>query len=176
MKKFLFILPLLATMLTSCFEDVATIDYTAWRTQNDNYLTEASAKTENGKKVFTKIVPEWATKNYVLMQWHNDTTLTAKNIVPTSTSTVNIKYELRNINGDLIDSSYSQTDSIYQSQPQNNILGMETAMVNMHVGDSVTLVVPAQAGYGINGSGSVLPFSTLVFHLKMVGVPKYDKK
>ena len=73
---------------------------------------------------------------------------------------------------------YSMTqygDSIYQSMPNENIIGMWVAMTSLHVGDSVTLVIPAGSAYGSASRSPIEPFSTLIYHMKMKGVPKYEK-
>lgn len=180
MKKILYILPLLAALLTSCLDDNedSTFDYAAWRKLNDEYVTNAENLTENGEKVYTKVTASWAPDDFVLIKWHNDRSLTEKNLVPLSNSTINIKYEMEDVEGKDLGNSYEMTtygDSIYQSQPNNNILGMWMAMTNLHEGDSVTLVIPSQSAYGVLGRDPILPFSTLIYHMKLTKVVKYDK-
>lgn len=174
MKKILFIFPVLAMALTSCLDDPETVDYKGWWEENNKYVETIAAATQNGKKEYKEVVAPWAPKNPVYIKWHNDTTATSKNLQPLPNSTVTIKYKLENIKGEALDSSFLSTDSAYTSKPLNNILGMQVAMTNMHVGDSVTLVIPSVSGYGAVSSGSVLPFSTLIFHMKMKRVDKYD--
>lgn len=181
MKKFIYILPFLAVLFTSCLEDDenSTFDYAAWRKLNDEYVTKMENLTENGNKVYTKVTGDtWAPDDFVLIKWHNDRSQTAKNLVPLSTSTVNIKYEMEDVEGNDLGNSYALTangDSIYQSQPNNNILGMWIAMINLHVGDSVTLVIPSQSAYGTLQRDPIKPFSTLIYHMKLTKVVKYDK-
>ena len=178
MKKIIFFLPLMVFLLTGCLDD-NTIDYSDWKKKNDDYVAAMEALTENGEPVYTKIVPSWSPNDFVLIRWHNDRSLTEKNLSPLSNSLVNIKYELEDIEGNSIDNSYSLTthgDSIYQSRPNNNIVGMWAAMTAMHVGDSVTLVIPAVSGYGASTVGSIKPFSALIYRVKMKSIPSYDKK
>lgn len=164
--------------MSSCLnDDEDNKDYKEWREKNTKYVADAEALTENGAKVYTRITPPWAPDLYVLMKWHNDRSLTLKNLSPLDNSVVNIKYELESIDGDKWSDSYSSTvygDSIYQSRPMNNIVGMWAAMTNMHVGDSVTIIMPYNTGYGSTGSGEVLPYSTLIYHVKMTGIPAYE--
>ncbi len=85
---------------------------------------------------------------------------------------------MEDINGKYLGDSYSMTqygDSIYQSMPNENIIGMWVAMTSLHVGDSVTLVIPAGSAYGSASRSPIEPFSTLIYHMKMKGVPKYEK-
>lgn len=169
----------LLLMMQSCLGDDNTNDYTDWINANRAYVDSISKVTENGLPVYKKITPDWAPNNSVYIKWHNDTTLTSKNLSPMSNSTVNITYRFENIYGTLIQDSYSNTahgDSIYQSRPNQNIVGMWVGMLNMHVGDSVTMVIPSESGYGAQSSSAVAPYSTLVYHVKMKGIPSYEKK
>lgn len=175
MKKIFYILPVLAMMLmTSCLDSEPTVDYTAWWKENDAYVEKIAAATVDGKKEYTEVTAPWAPKNPVYIKWHNDTTLTSRNLRPLINSQVTIKYKLENILGEELDSSFAKTDSAYTSNPINNVTGMCIAMTSIHEGDSITLVVPSRSGYGATSTGSVLPFSTLIFHMKMKKVNKYD--
>lgn len=174
MKKYLLLFPLFA-LLTSCLSDDEEIDYTAWRTQNDEYVANAESLTENGERVYTKVTAPWAPNDFVLIKWHNDTLLTMNNLKPLSNSTINIKYEMEDVNGLALGDSYSNPDSIYQSMPNENITGMWIAMTNLHVGDSATLVIPSNSAYGVTQRGSIQPFSTLIYHIKLKKIVKYDK-
>lgn len=178
MKKLLYIIPLMAAFLTACIDSDDTPNYVEWKKQNEDYVRKMEDLTENGQKVYTKFVPDWAPNDFVLIKWHNDRSLTEKNLKPLSNSTVNIKYEMEDINGKALGNSYSNNtygDSIYQSKPNENIIGMWVALTNMHVGDSVTMVIPAESAYGSSSVSSIEPFSTLIYHVKMKGVPKYEK-
>lgn len=178
MKKLIYIIPFLALLASSCIKDEDSVSYTEWKAQNEEYMLKMQDLTENGQKVYTKITPDWAPGNYVLIKWHNDRALTADNLKPLSNSTVNIKYEMEDIEGKSLGNSYSSTtygDSIYQSMPNENIVGMWIALTNMHVGDTVTMVIPAGSAYGANSAGSIKPYSALIYHVKMKGVPKYEK-
>ena len=175
MKKILYFIPLFAFLATSCMSSEDTPTYSDWKKQNEEYVQKMEDLTENGEKVYTKFAPEWAPGDFVLIKWHNDRSLTEKNLKPLSNSTVNIKYEMEDIDGNYLGDSYSVTDSVYQSMPNQNIIGMWIALTNMHVGDSVTMVIPASSGYGASSAGSILPYSALIYHVKMKDVPKYDK-
>ncbi|MDE7190513.1 MAG: FKBP-type peptidyl-prolyl cis-trans isomerase, partial [Muribaculaceae bacterium] len=99
------------------------------------------------------------------------------NLMPLDNSTVDVKYCLRNIEGTVIESSYSTTtygDSIYRTQPNANVIGFWTGLTNMHVGDSVTMVIPYQAGYGSASQRALLPFSTLIFDVKLKSIYRYE--
>lgn len=144
-----------------------TDDYEEWRKVNDDYIASIDTKE------YELVVPDWAPQNSVYIKWHNDRSLTAGNLVPISNSTVDIKYELEDINGTRLDHSYGATtgDSVYRSQPNQNVLGMWIALTTMHVGDSATLIIPYPSGYGAATNGNVdKPYTNLIFHVKLKAI------
>ncbi len=166
-----------SSSLSSCLgDDDDTYDYSEWISSNENYLSEKEAETDaDGNKLYEKIVPSWCPGVYVLATWHNDRSKTEGNLVPMDNSTVDVIYECSYIDGTMIDKSYNNTtygDSIYRCKPSDNIVGFWTMLTNMHVGDSVTCVIPTNAGYGT--TGSVLPYSTLIYHMKLKSIHAYE--
>lgn len=169
--KFLHILGCAAALLLlpSCLESDVQ-NYDEWRAQNDAYLTSVNTS------LFERYVPDWAPEHYIFMRWHNDRTLTERNLVPISTSTVKVKYEMEDINGTKLGNSYKANgDSIYQSRINANIVGFQAALTNMHVGDSVTVILPYNTAYGKTQNGNVKPYSDLIYHLKLVEIVAYEK-
>lgn len=170
-----YILPVLSILLlaplTSCLGDSEADDYEEWRQQNDTYI--AAINTDE----YELVVPEWAPQNSVYIKWHNDRSLTADNLVPLSNSTVHMKYELENIEGTKIEDTYSLAtgDSTYQCQPNQMVTGMTIALTTMHVGDSATVIIPYPSGYGSGTSGSVKPYSNLIFHMKLKDIKAYER-
>lgn len=170
MKKTIILAAVAASaLLSSCLKsEVDELD--DWRRENDAYLTKIDT-TE-----YKKIVPDWAPFHSVYMKWHNDRALTQKNLVPMSTSTVRVKYEMENIKGESLGNSYkSNGDSIYESTPNANIVGFWAALTSMHVGDSVTMIIPYPSGYGSQSMGSIKSYSNLIYHVKLVSMPYYER-
>lgn len=167
------------TSLTSCLgDDGGSTDYTEWIALNEKYLTDTEAKTDSvtGEKLFERIVPSWCPGAYVLAQWHNDRSKTAGNLVPMDNSTIDIIYECTYVDGTVLDKSYNNKtygDSVYRCRPNTTIVGFWTMVTNMHVGDSVTCVIPSNAGYGAS-STSVMPYSTLIYHMKLKAIHAYE--
>lgn len=172
------ILPLCVAMTSCLGDDDPTIDYNAWMQENDKYVqTKADTVGADGKKVFEKIEPVWCPGVYVLAQWHNDRSKTAGNLVPLDNSTVDVIYECTYIDGTMIDNSYKNTangDSIYRCKPNSNIVGFWSMLTNMHVGDSVTCIMPMAAAYGESPSNGILPYSTLVYNMKLKRIHAYE--
>lgn len=174
-KSLLAIGCLLLLMLPSCLDD-NDVDYTEWRQNNEDYYNKALTETtESGNLLYQAISPAWAPGYQVLMDWH--TPRQNNKILPLDNSTVDVIYRLRTIDGTVIDSSYRNTlwgDSIYRTSPSKNIPGFWTALTNMCEGDSVTAVVPYNSGYGITGSASVKPYSTLIFDIKLKKIVAWE--
>ena len=168
---------LISTGLSSCLGE-SDVDYDDWRDKNAEFVTEIRNSTINGKPEYEVIAPVCAPETFILVTWHNDRSLTAPSLLPLDNSTVDCKYICRDIEGRYIDSSFASTtygDSIYRTQPLKNITGFWAALTNMHVGDSVTVVIPYEAGYGINPYGSVKPYSTLIYDIKLKSIKAYER-
>ena len=174
MKKFFYsvIMAVAAiTMLDSCLGKTVEDEYKDWRENNDEWYQQ---QVTSGQ--YTVLTAPWDPSAQTLVRWHNDTMLTRYNLKPLITSTVDVKYRLALYNGTRVDSSYTSTstDSIYRSIIKSNVEGWMIALTRMHVGDSCTVIVPYQQGYGSSKKSSVLiPYSTLVFDMKLVDIYKY---
>ncbi len=167
---------LIAPCVTSCLgNDDDSYDYTAWKNDNEAYFTRMEDTVgSDGKKVFEKITPVWAPGVSILAQWHNDRSLTASNLVPMDNSTVKVVYDCYYVDGNILDASWrTNADSLYTCKPSDNIVGFWTMLTNMHVGDSVTCVIPTNAAYGASGSGT-RPYSTLIYHMKLKAISAYE--
>ena len=165
---------LFAPLLSSCLnDDDNSFDYKDWRNKNEDYFLRMTDTVANGKNVYEKITPDWAPGVYILARWHNDRSLTAANLKPMDNSTVDVVYKGSYYNGAVFDSSYNEVDSVRTFTPTTLVVGFWTMLTNMHVGDSVTCVIPQNAGYGSSGS-SILPYSTLVFDIKLKAIKAYE--
>ncbi len=177
MKRFFYtvVLAILAiTMLDSCLGKSTYDEYKDWRQNNEEWY---GLQSQSGQ--YTKIIAPWDPSAQVLMRWHNDTMLTHDNLKPLISSTVDVKYKLKLYDGTGVDSSYTSSsatlaDSVYRSVLRNNVEGWMIALTRMHVGDSCTVIIPYPQGYGsTKKSDKLLPYSTLVFDMKLVDIYKY---
>lgn len=183
MKKYPIILALSliagGSFISSCVDgDDNLEDYKEWRDANNAWLDECKNKVgADGEKYYTEIIPDYQRGNSVLMHWFNDREETKGNLVPFYTSTVDVKYRLTLYNGEPMDSSFLMTengDSIYRTKLSDVITGWAIALQQMHVGDSVEVIVPYQVAYGTIGSGRINPYSNLNFHIKLVDIPAWE--
>lgn len=162
-------------LTTSCGGNDTWKQYQEWYTSNNEwYLEELNRTNPDGSLYYTQLKPAWNATSGVLIHYHNDRTLTEGNLSPMITSTVATKYMLSLLGGTRVDSSYLLTDSLFITQVNNVITGWQIALSDMRCGDSATVIVPAAAGYGDQGSGVINPYSTLRFDMKLVDIPFYE--
>ena len=179
MKKLpIFLLICLLIGIVACKEtDDYWTQYEQWRETNESWFIEQlGAKDEKGNPIYTKVVPSWDHSIYVLMKYYNDTSLNRDAQSPYQTSTVDVIYKGMLYDGTPFDSSYLRTDSIYRTQVKQNIKGWIIALEQMKVGDSCRVIIPQTLGYGAQYMSSlILPYTTLVFDMKLVDIPGLDK-
>ena len=152
-------------ILPACFHDEDEKDFTDWRNQNLEYIENISRLTENGEPVYTALTPVWDKSITVYMKWHNEGERNPSEVTPLSTSTCVVKYTLTNIEGDTLDSSAS-----YTCVPNAMVTGFMAALTHMRVNDTVTAVIPYNAGYGQYSYGGILPYSTLIFGIRLESI------
>lgn len=156
-------------VLPACFHDNDDKnDYSEWRDANLEYFNEIASLTENGEPVYTALTPDWDKSFSIYLRWHKEyIEENPSDIMPLSNSTCHVKYTLTNINGDILDSSEAFT-----CVPNQMVTGFMAALTNMKVNDTVTAVIPYVAGYGVYGYGSVLPYSTLIFGIRLDSISR----
>ena len=175
MKKFPIITFFVIAIVTliSCKDDNNLDDYQEWRNLNNNWLAEIELSSGS---YYSKVVPSYDKGQYVLMHWFNDRNSTAGNLKPYYTSTVAVKYIGRLYNNEAFDSSYLAPDSLFKTKVNSVIPGWTIALQEMHVGDSVEVIIPYQSAYGTSGTGKILPFSNLKFNIKLVDITNWETK
>ena len=172
MKKFFYTVIMAVTalaMLESCLGKSIYDEYKDWRQTNDKWFEQQVASGQ-----YTMLTASWDPSARTLIRWHNDTMLTQGNLKPLITSTVDVKYQLKLYNDTVVDSSYSSTspaDSVFRTALNSVVEGWMIALTHMHVGDSCTIIIPYQQGYGSSKMSETLkPYSTLVFDIKLVDI------
>lgn len=89
---------------------------------------------------------------------------------PGATSTVEVHYEGRLINGKVFDSSYQRNETI--SFPLNRVIpGWTEGLQLMPTGAKYRLYIPSELGYGARGAGAdIPPNSALVFDVELISI------
>ncbi len=89
---------------------------------------------------------------------------------PGATSTVEVHYEGRLINGSIFDSSYQRKETI--SFPLNRVIpGWTEGLQLMPTGAKYRLYIPSELGYGARGAGAdIPPHSALIFDVELISI------
>jgi FKBP-type peptidyl-prolyl cis-trans isomerase len=89
---------------------------------------------------------------------------------PGPTSTVEVHYEGRLINGKIFDSSYQRKETI--SFPLNRVIaGWTEGLQLMQTGSKYRLYIPSELGYGARGAGGdIPPHSALIFDVELISI------
>jgi FKBP-type peptidyl-prolyl cis-trans isomerase FklB len=100
-----------------------------------------------------------------------------KGQVPTSTDRVKVHYKGTLIDGTEFDSSYSRKDKDGNPQPStfraNQVIkGWTEALTMMPIGSKWELYIPQELAYGSQDTGTIPPFSTLIFEVELLSIEK----
>lgn len=157
----------------SCDSEQSTWEkYKDWRQANTAFFNEKdNSLNANGEKEYMRVTPVWDAGSYILMKKLKSGNGTR---YPLYTSTVDVTYKGYLYNGTVFDSTYNNTDSIATFKCSSTVTGFAIALTNMVVGDSCEIIIPAYLGYGEQESSTISPYSTLIFGLKLRGIPGYE--
>lgn len=179
MKKLFYIVGIIAVAsLMSCKKDDdenTWETYREWREANRTWFAQQETKLDkDGRLFYEKVAPVWSPDEYILMHWFNDRSETAGNLVPLLTSTVSTCYIGHLYNDVPVDSSYKQVDALFNARVSGLVEGWQIALMSMHVGDTVQIVIPYSLGYGSSATGSIPPYSALRFNISLKDIPAYE--
>lgn len=171
----LFIAMALLIAFVSCNKEENNWEkYEDWRNANNDFI-EAKAMELNAEGTayaYEQISPDWDKGSVILMKKLKRGTGT-KN--PLYTSYVDVMYKGSLYDGTVFDSTYSYVDSITTLKISSTVQGFSMALTNMVVGDSCEIIIPAYAGYGEQERTGIPPYSALIFGVKLVDIPAYEK-
>ena len=96
--------------------------------------------------------------------------------VPKATDKVLVNYEGRRIDGTVFDASKKHGDKPAEFKPSQVIKGWTEALTRMPVGSKWELYIPYELAYGDRNTGSIKPYSALIFTVELVGIDNGEKK
>ena len=68
-------------------------------------------------------------------------------------------------------SSYDRGEPFVFDIGQGQVIkGWDEGISYMHEGGEATLIIPSSLGYGSSGAGSIPPYSTLIFEVKLINI------
>lgn len=171
MKKiYYFILVLFASFsMTSCLNDDNYETYEDWRVENENYFSKMIDTLDaNGDKYYTEL-KSLAFPSYKIL-YHELEAGNEDGRVPFYTSTVMTDYA-----GHLYNTNVNFDEGTNVVFKVNEVIpGWTLALQNMKEGAKWRIVIPWELAYGSTGNTSILPFSTLVFDVKLVKITKWE--
>lgn len=175
MKKLPAIITLIILLVAalSCNNEESTWEkYKDWRHTNNDFFTQKdNSVNANGEREYMRVSPVWDAGSYILMKKYKSGNGTK---YPLFTSTVDVTYKGYLCNGTVFDSTYTYTDSIVTFKCSSTVTGFAIALTNMVVGDSCEIIIPSYLGYGEQELSAINPYSTLIFGLKLRGIPGYE--
>lgn len=96
--------------------------------------------------------------------------------VPKTTDKVLVNYEGRLVDGTVFDASKKHGDKPAEFKPSQVIKGWTEALTMMPVGSKWELYIPYELAYGERNTGSIKPYSALIFTVELVGIDNGEKK
>ncbi len=87
-----------------------------------------------------------------------------------STSVVSLDFMLTLIDGTIVETSFGKQPLTFKVDSDEMIKGLNDGVKNLHVGDSVRMIIPSKLAYGKQGSGKVQAFSSLIFVINILNV------
>lgn len=130
--------------------------YADWKKQNEDFL--ASNKSKEGIQTTAS-----GLQYRVITE--------GKGAVPADTCSVKVYYKGTLIDGTQFDSSYDRKEPT-TFRANQVIKGWTEALTMMPVGSKWELYIPQELAYGARETGSIKPFSTLIFEVELISIEK----
>lgn len=133
----------------------------AWKVKNTEWINA------NAKKDSIVVLPS-GLQYKVVRQGTGD--------VATANDEVTVKYEGKDIEGNVFDSSYKRNPQTTTFKPGQVIKGWTEALTKMPVGSKWILYIPQDLAYGSRQAGPIKPYSTLIFTVEVESVKRAEAK
>ncbi len=189
MKKTLWLLWAALTtscLFSACDETSEVNEYADWRNRNQRFIDSIAAVAEENADGNWRIYKSYTlppdnpndltmakdVNNYVYCHIEENGTGTTS---PIYTDSIRASYRVWLINDVLIDQSFRGEFNSAISVPSkfsmsSTIIGWTTALQQMRTGDSWTIYIPYELGYGKHGSGDVPGYSALKYWVNLAGI------
>lgn len=179
MKSLRLIIPAIALALfvpavVSCDDDDESTwkTYAEWREANEAWLNQQIALIgPDGKPVYTAYSPAYSPGGTIYYRFIGDTEANKNNLQPYFTSSATVNYTVHTYDGTKVDSATAFTSTLNSN---GLITGWPTAIMLMHVGDSIEALLPYGVAYGPSGTGSIKPYSALRMNIRLTDIPAYE--
>lgn len=185
MNKNLYFLPLflLAFLFASCEETTEVSEYDNWQPRNqayiDDLLNEYLTKPDHGGLDSIHLIS--APNKYIFYRKltpavAEGATPVIAPVSPLYTQTVTVYYKGTLITDVQFDGNFSGADpSINFDKPTDYqvnkmIIGWVEVLQRMQLGERWKIYVPYEFAYGVNGSGSIPGYSTLIFDMQLAAI------
>ncbi len=83
---------------------------------------------------------------------------------------VTLNYTLTMVDGSLVETTLGGEPMVFRAGDGGYIAGWNEAISMMRKGSSATVIVPSELGYGAEGKGNILPYTTLIFDIEILNV------
>lgn len=127
---------------------------------------EAKKNLEEGQAYAEKMVSEGYTKAPSGIVYKIDNPGTEPKVAPTDN--VKVQYTGKNINGEVFDTN---KDNVRAMRANGFVPGFQEALTMLGKGGKMTVVIPADQAYGLDGAGDAIgPNQTLVFDIEILDI------
>ncbi|MDP4240707.1 MAG: FKBP-type peptidyl-prolyl cis-trans isomerase [Bacteroidota bacterium] len=157
--------------MTSCSIPDTGMSISDWKIKNDSYF--AGMKDSTGYTLYTIPASRGGSNFYYKITVPGN----QASVSPVSTDQVVVNYRGKLINGNVFDQTYTgavppndSTATPGTFYPKFLIRGWLENLIQMKVGETRTIVLPQELGYGATGSGIIPPYSVTIFQIQLVKV------
>lgn len=173
MKINQFVVPLFLIVLVSVFSSCLTTTdpaetYAEWKAKNDTYF---NSMKDSAGFVLCNVPTNRGGGSFYYKILKTGTGTTS----PQYNDSVFVHYQGRLIDWTLFDKTYSGAEpDFYKNENSRTfkvnavVKGWTEALMQMKVGEKRRIVLPYTLGYGTSGSGSINPYSTLIFDVQLI--------
>lgn len=156
---------LLSLLISSCHKEDPADSIIKWKTDNETYFANMKDSTDYTKDSVATI------GGNIFYYYKITTPGNQSSTSPTSNSKITVNYKGYLINGNVFNSTFSDNNSAKPITFNTNQLipGWNANLQQMKIGETRTVVLPQELGYGIRGMYPTVPaYATLKFEIQLL--------